>query len=145
MSQGVPVSTAMVTQYATLTPQAHVDEAVQTLLRTSQSEFPVVDAAGRPVGILGRNDLIRALKELGPDARVEAAMSTTVPTIGHRRCLEEAFRILQEKSAPAVAVTDPSGRLVGLVTPETVGEMLMLREAMPKGVRFGPWTRPTGP
>ena len=30
----------------------------QTLLRTSQSEFPVVDAAGKLVGLLGRSDLI---------------------------------------------------------------------------------------
>ena len=40
MSRGVPVSAAMMTQYATLTPEAHIDEAVETLLRTSQSEFP---------------------------------------------------------------------------------------------------------
>ncbi len=141
MSRGVPVSAAMMTRFATLTPDAHVDEAVQTLLQTSQSEFPVVDAAGKPVGLLGRGDLIRALKQLGPDARVADAMSATVPTIGHRRCLDEAFRMLQEKSAPAVAVIDGAGRLAGLVTSETIGEMLMLHEA---GARLGPWTRPSG-
>jgi Zn-dependent protease/CBS domain-containing protein len=141
MSRGVPVSTAMMTQFATLTPQAPIDEAVQTLLRTSQSEFPVVDDAGKPVGVLGRNDLIRALKERGPDARVADAMATDVPTIGQRRCLEEAFRLLQEKSAPAVAVVDNAGRLVGLVTSETVGEMMMLHQALPKGVQLGPWSR----
>jgi stage IV sporulation protein FB len=144
MSRGVPTSAAMMTQFATLAPEAHVEDAVQTLLRTSQSEFPVVDAAGKPVGLLGRGDLIRALKQLGPDARVGTAMTTTVPTIGHRRCLEEAFRMLQEKSAPAVAVVDAAGRLVGLVTSETVGEMLMLHEALPARARFGPWTRLTG-
>jgi Zn-dependent protease/CBS domain-containing protein len=144
MSRGVPVSAAMMTQFATLTPEAHVEEAVQTLLRTSQAEFPVVDAAGKPVGLLGRGDLIRALKERGPDARVGDAMATTVPTIAQRRCLDEAFRMLQEKSAPAVAVVDATGRLVGLVTSETVGEMLMLHEALPAGARLGPWTRPTG-
>jgi stage IV sporulation protein FB len=36
------------------------------------------------------------------------------------------MRILQEKAAPAVAVIDAAGRLVGLVTRETVGEMLMI-------------------
>src|SRR6185436_2465667 len=106
MSRGVPVSTAMMTQFATLAPEAHVDEAVQTLLRTSQSEFPVVDGAGKPVGLLARKDLIKAVKERGPDARVADAMSTDLPTLGHRRCLDEAFRILQEKAAPAVAVVD---------------------------------------
>jgi Zn-dependent protease/CBS domain-containing protein len=141
MSRGVPVSAAMMTRFATLTPDAHVHEAVQTLLQTSQSEFPVVDAAGKPVGLLGRGDLIRALKQLGPDARVADAMSATMPTIGHRRCLDEAFRLLQEKSAPAVAVVDGDGRLTGLVTSETIGEMLMLHDA---GARLGPWTRPSG-
>jgi stage IV sporulation protein FB len=144
LSRGVPVATAMMTQYATLTPEADVEEAVQTLLRTSQSEFPVVDGAGKPVGLLTRKHLIKALKERGPDARVAEAMSSNVPTLGHRSRLDEAFRILQEKSAPAVAVTDAAGRLVGLVTSETVGEMMMLHEAMPAGVSFGPWTRVSG-
>jgi len=145
MSRGVPVGTAMMTQYATLTPEADVEDAVQTLLRTSQSEFPVVDAAGKPVGLLARADIIRALKERGPNAKVADAMTSPVPTLGHRRCLDEAFRILQEKSAPAVAVVDMSGRLVGLVTSETIGEMMMLHQALPKGVRFGPWSRPASP
>jgi len=143
MSQGVPVSTAMVTQFATLTPEVTIDEAVQTLLHNSQSAFPVVDGARKPMGALGRNDLIRALKERGPQTRVGDAMST-LPTIGQRRCLEEALRMLQEKSAPAVAVVDDTGRLVGLVTSETIGEMMMLHRALPKGARLGPWTRPTG-
>jgi Zn-dependent protease/CBS domain-containing protein len=141
MSRGVPVSTAMMTDYATLTPDAHVEEAVQTLLRTSQSEFPVVDGEGRPVGLLGRGDLIRALKQLGPDARVAEAMTTTLPTVGHRRYLEDAFRILEEKSARGVAIVDAAGRLVGLVTSETIGEMFMLHQALPKGATWGPWSR----
>jgi stage IV sporulation protein FB len=144
VSRGVPVSHAMITQFATLTPQAHIDEAVQTLLATSQGEFPVIDDGGKPVGILDRGALIKALKTLGPDARVAEAMKGELPTISHRRTLEQAFKLLQEKSAPAVAVVDAAGKLAGLVTSETIGEMMMLQQAMPKGVRFGPWTRPVG-
>ena len=144
MSRDVPVVAAMMTQFARLSPEAHIDEAIVTLLRTSQSEFPVVDDTGRPVGLLGRGGLIRALKELGPGARVAQAMSTTIPTMSHRCCLDDAFRILQEKASPAVGVVDANGGLVGLVTAETIGEMLMVRAAMPKGERFGPWYRPAG-
>jgi Zn-dependent protease/CBS domain-containing protein len=144
MARDVPVSAAMMTQFASLTPDEHIDSAVETLLRTSQSEFPVIDAEQRIVGVLGRADLIRALKQLGPDARVTQAMTTGIPTIGHRRMLDEAFRLLQEKSVPAVGVVDGIGRLIGLITSETVGEMLMVREALPPGVRFGPWSRPAG-
>jgi Zn-dependent protease/CBS domain-containing protein len=139
MSRGVPVSAAMMTQYATLTPEAFIDEAVQTLLRTSQSEFPIVDNDRKPLGVLGRADLIRTLKERGPDGRVGDAMNKDMPVITQRQCLEDAFRLLQEKSAPAVGVVDASGRLLGLVTSETIGEMLMVHQALPKGVHFGPW------
>jgi len=139
MSRGVPVTAAMMTQFATLTPDEHIDAAVETLLRTSQGEFPVVDAEQRPLGVLGRNDLIRALRERGPDARVADTMTASIPTVSKNRCLDEAFRLLQEKSAPAVGVVDASDRLVGLVTSETIGEMLMLHQALPRGVRFGPW------
>ncbi|HXX04705.1 MAG TPA: site-2 protease family protein [Xanthobacteraceae bacterium] len=139
MSRGVPVTAAMMTQFATLTPDEHVDAAVETLLHTRQGEFPVVDGDGRPLGVLTRNDLVRALKARGPQGRVADAMTASIPTIEKSRCLDEAFRLLQEKSLPAVGVVDASGRLVGLVTSETIGEMLMLHHALPSGVRFGPW------
>jgi Zn-dependent protease/CBS domain-containing protein len=141
MSRGVPVTAAMMTQFAALAARDQLDHAIETLLRTSQNEFPVVED-GRLVGVLTRHDMIKALKERGPDTRVEEVMTRDIPVISHRRCLDEAFRILQEKSAPAVGVTDPDGRLVGLITSETIGEMLMVRDAMPKGFRFGPWSRP---
>jgi Zn-dependent protease/CBS domain-containing protein len=144
VSRGVPVSHAMMTQFVTLTPQAHLDEAVQNLLQTGQGEFPVVDGKGKPAGLLDRAGLIRALKTLGPDARVADAMSTEFPTVSQRATLEQAFKLLQEKSLPAVGIVDGAGRLTGLVTGETIAEMMMLQQAMPKGVRLGPWSRPAG-
>jgi hypothetical protein len=35
--------------------------------------------------------------------------------------------------------------LVGLVTSETIGEMMLLHQALPKGVSLGPWSRPASP
>ena len=96
-SHGVPVSHAMVTHFEALSPEGHLDDAVQTLLQTGQGEFPVVDGAGKPVGVLDRGALIKALKTLGPDARVADAMSARIP---HRRAtastLEQAFKVLQQ-------------------------------------------------
>ena len=81
--------------------------------------------------------MIKALKPGGPDAQIADVMSREFPTIDQRRCLDEAFRVPMEKSAPAVGVVDAQGRLLGLITSETVGEMLMVRDAMPKGFHFG--------
>jgi len=143
-SHGVPVSHAMMTHFETLSPDGHLDGAVQTLLQTGQGEFPVVDGAGKPVGVLDRGALIRALKTLGPDARVADAMSPEFPTIGYRMTLEQAFKLMQEKAAPVVGVTDGTGKLTGLITGETIAEMMMLQEALPRGVRIGPWGRAAG-
>ena len=139
MSRGVPVTDAMLTQFATLTPDEPVGAAADMLTRTRQAEFPVVDADGRPLGVLARADLMHAPQERGPQARVADAMTQGMPTIGDRRCLDEAVRLLQEKSAPAVGVVDAKGALVGLVTTETIGDMLMRHHAPPTGPRLGPW------
>jgi Zn-dependent protease/CBS domain-containing protein len=144
LSRGVPVSVAMRTQFTTFVPRAHIDEAVQAMLHTAQGEFPVVDDAGKPMGVLGRADLIRAIKTLGPDASVADAMGPDLPVISHRATLEQAFKLLQEKSVPAIGVTDRDDKLVGLVTNETIAEMMMLQESLPKGVKLGPWSRPAG-
>ncbi len=37
VSRGVPVSHAMMTHFATLTPDEHIEEAVQTLLRPARA------------------------------------------------------------------------------------------------------------
>jgi stage IV sporulation protein FB len=144
MSRDVPVTAAMVTQFATLTGDEHIDAAVETLLQTSQTEFPVVDGNQRLIGVVGRAEIIRALRELGPSAPVSDVMVKDIPTIERSHRLEEAFRLLQEKSVPAVGVVDFAGRLIGLVTAETVGEMLMVRRALPKDAKLGPWSRSAG-
>lgn len=43
---------------------------------------------------------------------------------------------MQHADAPAVAVVDNAGRLAGLLTHETIGEMLMVRSAVPDAFRF---------
>jgi Zn-dependent protease/CBS domain-containing protein len=144
MSRDIPVTAAMVTRLATLTGNEHIDDAVKTLLQTSQTEFPVVDSYHRLIGLVGRAEIIRALRELGPSAPVSDVMVKDIPTIERSHRLEEAFRLLQEKAVPAVGVVDYAGGLIGLVTAESVGEMLMVRKALPDGARLGPWSRASG-
>jgi Zn-dependent protease/CBS domain-containing protein len=144
MSRDIPVTAAMVTRFATLTGNEHIDHAVETLLQTSQTEFPVVDTDHRLIGLVGRAEIIRALRQLGPSTPVSNVMVKDIPTIERSHRLEEAFRLLQEKAVPAVGVVDYAGRLIGLVTAETVGEMLMVRKSLPDGARLGPWSRASG-
>jgi Zn-dependent protease/CBS domain-containing protein len=137
ISGSVLVSDVMVTEFAKLERSASIDEAIELLLATTQREFPVVDSAGRFEGLLTRDDMIRALRDEGPNTPVVAAMRTGIPTIRHRKRLEESLRLMQQSDVPAVAVVDAGDHLIGLVTHETIGEMMMVRAAATEEFRFG--------
>ena len=83
--------------------------------------------AGRTVGILDRANILQSVKQAGPDAPVADAMTASpVLTVGCRAALEQALRLMQQNSAATVAVTDAAGKLVGLVTSDTIAEMMTL-------------------
>jgi stage IV sporulation protein FB len=130
LATGTLVSEAMITRFETLPADARIDQAVEALLRTTQHEFPVTDPSGRLTGVLTRDGLIRALREMGPETPVSVAMHPDVPTVHNSASFDEAFRLMQECGCPGVGVIDASGRLVGLLTPENVGEMMMVRTAL---------------
>jgi len=48
---------------------------------------------------------------------------------------DEAFREMQECGCPALPVVDRLGRFVGLITPENVGEMMLVRSLRPASRR----------
>ena len=64
-TQGLSVRDAMMTPVETLEPGATLSDAVDLLLRTAQKEFPIVDGSGRPRGLLTKDALIGALREVG--------------------------------------------------------------------------------
>ncbi|MBV1798171.1 site-2 protease family protein [Siccirubricoccus sp. G192] len=140
VSRGLRVADAMVTRFESLSPASTVDNAVQCLIRTTQHDFPVVDGGGRLRGVVTQDAIIRALRERGPETPVLEVMRPDIPVVHHRGSLEEALRLLQDKAVPAVGAVDQDGRLVGLVTPENLGEMMLLHAARP--ARANPWQRP---
>jgi Zn-dependent protease/CBS domain-containing protein len=132
VSRRFPVSSAMVKEFRTLAAGATLDEAVDALLATSQHDFPVVDESGRVTGLLTRHDLIAALRKNDPELRVGDVMRRDIPTVTTGTRFEDAFRIMQECNCPAVPVLDRMKRLVGLLTPENVTELMMVHSAMPR-------------
>jgi len=132
VSRRFPVSSAMVREFRTLSENSSLQEAVDALLATSQHDFPVVDETGNVTGILTRNDLISALRKNDPSLRVGDVMRRDIPTVTTGTRFEDAFRIMQEYNCPAVPVLDSMKRLVGLLTPENVTELMMIQSAMPR-------------
>jgi len=133
LSGSLSVSDAMMTQFAVLSSNARIRDGAEALLRTTQHEFPVIDSDGRVVGILTRDDMIRALESSGPATPVTDAMTRGVPIVQQDQSLEKAFQLMEECECPALPVVDSWGRLVGIISPESVGELLMIRSVLPKG------------
>jgi stage IV sporulation protein FB len=139
LARGMIAADAMITRFEALPVSAPIAAAVELLLRSAQTDFPVLDGGGKLRGILTRSDLIRALQAAGPDSPVLDAMRRDVPTVPHRAPLEQAMLAMQAASGP-VGVVDGSGRLVGLLTQENLGEMLMIEAAHAhRRPRANPW------
>ncbi len=142
-AQGLLVRDAMLTRFTVVDAGAALEEAIDALLRTGQHDFPVVDARGTVVGILTRDDMIAGYRGQGPDTPVTEVMHRDVPTIRADAPLEDALRQMQECACPGLAVVDRHGRVVGLVTPESVGELMMIQAILPRGTAPS-WHRDLG-
>lgn len=121
------VADGMVTDIRTLSQAETLADAAEALLDTSQHDFPVLDDAGRFLGLLTRDGLVQALASTGPSTRAIEAARTDLPRIEPGASLAEVLDQLRE-FGPALPVCE-GDRLVGLLTMENVSELLMLREA----------------
>lgn len=128
-ARGRSAQDAMITRYESLTPQSSLDEAGKLLLATTQQEFPVVDLNGHLLGFVTRQSLVESLQQGQGSASVKTALIGNVPTKTLQTPLENIVGALESRSAPAVGITDSSGRLVGYITLENLAEFFMLRSA----------------
>jgi Zn-dependent protease/CBS domain-containing protein len=133
---GLTVADAMETRIATVEASATLEEAVETLLAAPQQEFPVVDAFGKPVGLLVREDIILALRTRERDAPVMEFARAPVQGVRSGAPLQKTFDEMRASRLAAVSVVGEDGRLLGLLTPQNVAEMMMIKEAKPDW-RFG--------
>jgi Zn-dependent protease/CBS domain-containing protein len=129
VTRGNLVADAMITKFESLSTQATVNDAIECLIRTTQKDFPVLDGAGRLRGVVTRDGMIKALKDNGPQQPVLQIMETDIPTVALRANLDSAVKALTEQGKPVVAVTDNMGHLIGLLTAENLGEMMMVQAA----------------
>lgn len=139
---GIPVRDAMMTQFVALRPDDTLADAASVLLAGAQQDFPVM-TDGRIVGILPRADLVRALAGLGQEAPVSTVMRADCGTVEETERLFSVFQRMRDADCPIVPVTR-RGEVVGLVTLENVGELMMVRSAM-RQARTGTPTPDRGP
>jgi Zn-dependent protease len=158
--RGVPVWRAMMTRFVTLRASQTLGDAARELLAGSQQDFLVLadDAAGDDdataiAGVLTRHDLARGLAAGREAALVQELMRPACPSVREQEDLQSVLdRLyrdgrLESGECPVIPVVRPEGprgsggRIVGLITPENLTELVMVLGAPRGGVPAPPPVR----
>jgi CBS domain-containing protein len=166
MLRDVAVGNVMTTEVLSFTVDQNVQEAMQQLVDRDVDAGPVIDDAGRVVGLLSTGDLIveearvhfptvvnflgvnvtlpfseRKLDEamekaLG--ATVGEVMTSDVHTIGPEETVEDAATLMHDHDVSRLPVVDEGGVLVGLIARGDIVRAIVIgMEDAPGGVVQG--------
>lgn len=105
-------------------------KAVELMLKKDLKRLPVVAADGTLTGMLSRLDIFKTIMDRNPDwakfglggvklqevTRVKDAMRTDTPTLAPSAPLWDAIKLVDSTGIRRVAVVDPDGRLLGLIS-----------------------------
>lgn len=127
-TEGTPVRQAMVTRFTTLDVADTLDDAVTELLAGTDHDFPVVEN-GRIVGLLRRKQLIQSLSDHDRDTPVSEVADDNFFTVDPGAPLDQVFQQMSTSNASTVPVVDDD-QLIGLLTLENVGELIMVSSAL---------------
>jgi CBS domain-containing protein len=132
----IKVKDVMTREVASATPGTRLDEAARTLLPAVFGALPVVDTAGRPVGLITRGDLIyragmpvrlgllahsdaarrEAVLEKLAHRTVAEVMSRPVVQVHADQRLTEAVDLMIKKGLKRLPVVDGDGVLAGMLS-----------------------------
>ncbi|HEV8593746.1 MAG TPA: site-2 protease family protein [Pyrinomonadaceae bacterium] len=125
---GLKVKDALMRRFTILKPDDSLGVAVDALLNSQESEFVIADA-GKPVGLLTKNEIIRGLSEAGKEALVTAFMKSDFFVVSSETALTDFFRQVLEQGR-SVAIVMDGDVLQGLIDRENVEERLMIQQAL---------------
>lgn len=114
---------AMIAHPPTLRPEQSLLDAVRVMCDRQLHELPVVDDTGRIVGMLGDDDVRRAVGDPAaflargtPSLDVQDVMDTAVTPIRDDRPIAEVAHYFSDARLGAVPVVDERGALVGVMS-----------------------------
>jgi Zn-dependent protease len=121
------VGHAMMSDYRGLRPEDSLETVGQLILAGFQQDFPVL-VDSKVVGVITRRDMLKAMAQAGRATSVGDVMQKEFATARPDELLTEVLPRLQSSECNAMPVIE-GDRLVGLISAENVGELIMLRNA----------------
>ena len=123
----ITVAEVMTGNIVTASPDMVLGRAARLMVEKHIKRLPVVDQAGKLVGILGRLDILNTIaavhlpewhpkaRSIGAPATVGDVMTREVPTVLESATLEEIFELLISSSHKRVVVVDDQRHVAGII------------------------------
>lgn len=118
----IPVSYTMATAFSVVSPSDFIGTVLAYSAQAYQHDFPVVQD-GRLVGVVGHEQMVKALRERGPYVTVHEVMQRGVPMVTLTDNLYDLQEKMQTARVSIVPVVD-AGHVVGVVTLDRINQYL---------------------
>jgi Zn-dependent protease/predicted transcriptional regulator len=113
--RNLTVADAMDATFPVVAPHATLGEVANQLRGGTTVDPPVVDAAGRIIGMLILADVGAAPGDVGPDTRVEDVMRTSFPSLHEAQPLPDALNVMAAANCSSAPVLRDL-QLVGVIS-----------------------------
>lgn len=127
-------SEALIRDAVSLYASEELNRAVDLIMNSYQTDFPVMDLAGQFIGVLTRTRLVQALRDQGPDARVVDVMlpADQVPVCAPTTSLADVWEKMAQSGQRIVAIQD-GRQFLGLITSNDIAEVFHVMGAAMRG------------
>lgn len=111
------IGTVMTANPASCSPETPIRQVAQLMIDNDCGQIPVVDASGRPMGVVTDRDIAVRLVAAGKtDATAADAMSTPCQSVAADCSVQDAVKLMESGKIRRVPVVDGDGRLAGIVS-----------------------------
>jgi CBS domain-containing protein len=122
IASGQPVTSIMRTKLLTAPPEASVTQVLALLRDKHIGCVPIIDAEGRPLGIITKLDILETLGEERKTAR--EIMMPFARSLEASATVGEAATLMSNERVHHVLVVDDSRALIGLVSSLDIADWL---------------------
>ena len=111
------IASVMTANPATCRPETPIRQVAQLMIDHDCGQIPVVDADGKPVGVVTDRDIASRVVATGKtDATAADAMTTPCHSVAADGSVQDAVKLMEAGKVRRVPVVDGNGRLAGIVS-----------------------------
>ena len=132
--RNVKARDALTASATSLYTTERAERAVDLIMNSYQTDYPVLDLGSNFVGVLTRARLIYALKQTGPEARIGDVMKAAdeIPTLAPDASLAEVWEQIASSGSRVVAIKE-GPHFLGLITTDDISEVFQVMGAAMEG------------